>query len=120
MYVVAPAAYKSSETTLWVKGENAPTVDANFSYTSSTNEDSDEVMSFTYKVFFTWGSAFGGKNPSIYFDEDPQYTGIRTGTPDDAYDAEHPENNTVGAILKNMHDLLDGVALTLTLTANPD
>lgn len=114
-YVVAPAAYKSSETVLWVKGTTSPTYDENFSYTSSTNDAGDEVMSFTYKVFFAWGTAFGGKNPSVYFDEEPQYSGIATGTPNDEL-----STGTVGAILADMHNLLDGVQLTLTLTANPD
>lgn len=114
-YVVAPAAYKSSETALWVKGATQPTVDANFSYASSTNTAGDEVMSFTYKVFFAWGTAFGGDNPSRYFDEDPDAKLIPTGSPDDAL-----STGTVGAILADMHNLLDGVSLTLTLTANPD
>lgn len=120
-YIVAPEAYKSSETALWTKGDPQPTLNANFTATIADDAVSgDKVMTFKYEVFFTWGSAFGGQNPSLYFDAEPQYSGIATGTPDDAYDAEHPENNTVGAILKNMHDLLDGVSLTLTLTANPD
>lgn len=118
-YIVAPAAYKSSETVLWQKGET-PTLAPNFTATIADAESGDKVMTFKYEVFFTWGTAFGGTNPSLYFDAEPQYSGIKTGTPEDAYDAEHPENNTVGAILKNMHDLLDGVQLTLTLTANPD
>ena len=51
-YVVAPAAYSGTDITLWEKGELAPTVDANLTYTSATNQAGDEVMSFTYKVFF--------------------------------------------------------------------
>lgn len=119
-YIVAPAAYKSSETVLWQKGET-PTLAPNFTATIAEDAESkDEVMTFKYEVFFDWGTAFGGTNPSLYFDAEPQYSGIKTGKPDDAYDAENPEKNTVGAILKNMHDLLDGVSLKLTLTANPD
>ena len=115
-YIVAPTAYQDGELALWTKGTPNATKDVNFTETTTTDAQSgDEVMAFTYKVFFDWGSAFGGKNPSLYFDEEPQYTNIPTGKPTDELEA-----GTVGAILADMHRLLDDVALTLTLTANPD
>ena len=100
---------------LWTKGVSEPTIGANFSYSTTQDDNGDDVMNFTYKVFFAWGEAFDYKNPSLYFDEEPQYSTIPTGKPEDAL-----STGSVGAILADMHNLLDEVQLTLTLTANPD
>lgn len=115
-YIVAPTAYQDSELPLWTKGTSAITKDENFTETTAKDDDSgDDVMTFTYKVFFEWGDAFNGLNPSVYFDEDDDGKAVETGTPEDAL-----STGTVGAILTDMHNLLDNVSLKLTLTANPD
>lgn len=119
-YIVAPEAYGDTELALWTKDEPSPAVNTNFSYVTSTNEAGDEVMTFVYKVFFQWGEAFDGKNPCEYFDEDEEAKLIPTGTPNDELGSLEGGKSTVGAILKDMRDHLNGITLTLTLTANPD
>ena len=122
-YIVAPEAYSTSGVSLWAKGTTAPTV--NQLFTCSTEVDSvsgDQIMTFAYEVKFAWGTAFGGENPSVYFDEEPQFSSIKTGKPGDTLENLEAagEDPTVAAYLQDLHDLLDSIQLKLTLTAMPD
>ena len=114
-YIVAPEAYVDSPIRLWDKNGGTPIIRDTFTCNQGAPDNAGDVtMSFAYDVHFAWGSAFDGKNPSIFFDEEAQAS-IPTGTPNDEL-----STGTVGAILKDMHDLLDNIQLTLTLVANPD
>ena len=111
-YVVAPAAYKATENTpavtLW-NNQGATTS----LFAATVDEETDKTMTFTYEVKFTWGSFFDGQNPGEYFD------GAGSSIPQGSLSSPVTENS-VGGHLNNLHALLDGIQLTLTLTANPN
>lgn len=112
-YVVAPTAYKTSETLLWDKDYTEATKANYDNFVATIAGENDKTMTFSYEVAFAWGDAFKGVNPSIYFDGEganvPQGTGTDTYT-----------DGTVGGYLNDLHSLLDGIQLKLTLTANPN
>lgn len=41
-------------------------------FTAAENEEDGMVWSFSFKLVMGWGTRFEGKNPSVYYDEDPQ------------------------------------------------
>lgn len=63
-----------------------------------------KVASFSYNITFGWGSAFGGVNPSVYYDN----AGIGVDIAD------------VKTTLEELHDLLDDVHITATFVAMPN
>lgn len=112
-YVVAPTAYKTSETLLWDE-DYTEAAKANYdNFVATIAGENDKTMTFSYEVAFAWGEAFEGDNPSIYFDGNG--ASVPQGTGADTY-----ADGTVGGILNDLHSLLDGIQLKLTLTANPN
>ena len=109
-YVVAPEAYSDTAITLF---ESNAVVSTNFS--QETTGDADKTMAFTYVVEFSWGDFFANANPGIYFDDVVAGQAYPQGSIDSPATEE-----SVGGILKDLHDLLDQVELTLTLTADPN
>lgn len=67
-------------------------------------------LSFAYDVAFRWGSFFNHKNPSVYYDEDNLDLPIGT-------DDSPAGSDTVIGVLKDLRNLLNGIELTLWLTA---
>lgn len=76
--------------------------------------DAEKTASFTYNVGFAWGAFFGEMNPSLFFDSEE--LGGASGTTKGV----DFEDDDVKDTLDELHDLLDGVKLTLTLTADPN
>ena len=76
--------------------------------------DTVKTAKLSYEVAFEWGDFFGGQNPSVFFDSATVggAAGDKAGT---AF-----SDSEVSTILNDLHDLLDGVTLTLTLTALPN
>ena len=76
--------------------------------------DAVKTAKLSYEVAFEWGDFFGGLNPSVFFDSATEggAEGNKAGT---AF-----TDTEVSTILNDLHDLLDGVTLTLTLTALPN
>ena len=58
------------------------------------------TASFTYKVEFAWGSAFNGMNPAEFYDDS------------DATNAE------INQVLTAMHNLLDGLTVSVDIIAH--
>ncbi|MCR5185138.1 MAG: hypothetical protein K6C32_03560 [Bacilli bacterium] len=111
-YVVAPEAY-NGEVTLFANGAIPTAQQAAF--TQTTTGDADKTMVFTYEVKFDWGDFFEGMNPGLFFDDTTAGLAYQQGSNNDSTTAD-----TVAGHLKDLHDLLDGVQLQLTLTAEPN
>ena len=108
-YVVAPETYKDTVTLF-----NAGVI-TNTAFTQITTGDADKTMVFTYEVKFAWGDFFEEMNPGLFFDDDPTGQAFEQGSNTDT-----ATDNTVAGHLNELHDLLDGIELQLTLTANPN
>lgn len=112
-YVLAPTAYKTTETTLWDKNYTDATKENYDNFVATITGENDKTMTFSYEVAFKWGEAFNFINPSLYFDG--AGVSVPQGTGSDKF-----EDGTVGGYLNDLHSLLDGIQLKLTLTANPN
>ena len=87
-YIVVPACLKSTVTLV-----------ENTDYTVNTNEGIS-VATFSYEVAFQWGSAFNGMNPAEFYDDS------------DATNAE------INEVLTAMHNLLDGLTVSVDIIAH--
>ena len=72
--------------------------------TYTLSGEGTQVASFSYTITFGWGSAFGGVNPSVYYDNAGATIGI----------------DEVKDTLDDLHDLLDDVQITATFIAMPN
>ena len=72
--------------------------------TYTLSGEGTQIASFSYSITFGWGSAFGGVNPSVYYDN----AGINVPIA------------TVKDTLDELHDLLDNVHITATFVAMPN
>ena len=87
-YIVAPDCLKSTVTL------------ANPADYSITVNDGISTASFSYKVEFQWGSLFNGMNPAEFYDDS------------DATNAE------INEVLTAMHNLLDGLTVSVDIIAH--
>lgn len=87
-YIVAPECLKNTVTL------------ANPADYSVTVNDGISTASFTYKVEFAWGSKFNGMNPAEFYDDS------------DATNAE------INEVLTAMHNLLDGLTVSVDIIAH--
>lgn len=95
----------------------APTCMANVTEITVGNPTGDTDKGYTwtvdYEVAFTWGTAFGSENPSLFFDDSEKTDGA----------SESPKKGTdytmeeVTAILQNLHTVLDGATFKLDFAA---
>ena len=88
-YIVAPACLKSTVT-----------LTENTDYTITTSETGISTASFSYKVQFEWGSLFNGMNPAEFYDDS------------DATNAQ------INEVLTAMHNLLDGLTVSVDIIAH--
>ena len=120
-YIVAPEAYKATDNTpavtLWSSDASTSAL-----FEATTDGQDDATMTFSYQVKFTWGAAFSGMNPSKYFDETDAGKAVPQGsaTQKTYVDSNQQTQFTVAGYLDDLHTLLDGIVLKLTLTANPN
>lgn len=113
-YVIAPTCFSS--TGLDIKG-----TDSQFEPGQTGTSDADKLYTWTinYDVSFKWGSFFStnekgnGMNPGDFFETEKGKT-YPLGTVND----ELPTNNTVSAILNDLHAILDNASYKLTFTAS--
>jgi len=109
-YIVAPEAYVDGGIDLWKTENNVETTNS-ASWNHLTWGTNRLTLNIVVDVVFAWGDFFGGINPSVFFDSDVEGS-EKNGL---AYTKEE-----VAAILVELHDLLDGVKLKLTLQADPN